>query len=593
MGVSDGSPQRSGVLYLYRQFWQLARGNRHKLVGACVLLIGAQFILLAAPLCAARAINALQLQGAAGLGTAGLWLSGVIGLAVLSWVLHGPARILERTVALGVRRQLSLSLVERLLTLPLSWHETHHSGATAHRIQQSSHALTSFAQSQYIYLNSAVRLVGPVVALWCIEPVVGFAAIAGFAVISTSVLRFDRAMIRLARQENDAERQLTASLVDSLGNSTTLFALRQGRGVLSMLEKQLAKVFEPLRRSIMLNEIKWCTVDLATRALSCGLVALFVWRVTHGSAHRAHEALLLGSLYMVWEYAVQSGGVVANVAQHFQSFARQNADYASADVIRDAAPAVNTAKPAIVLPADWQCLDIKDLCFQHASHRAGAPSLDHVSIRLQRGKRYALIGESGSGKSTLLRLLAGLHAGSQGTLTCDSRLAVIGPEEMARTLRSVATLIPQDAEVSSGTLADNLALCESVQGPPDSRDFHKALHIACADSFLDTSPAGLDAPVAERAANWSGGQRSRIALARGVLAAHGSGLVLLDEPSAHLDPKIEAELYAKLFATFGDACFVSSVHRRHLLVHFDEVLVMHAGRLVAQTAPEDVPAVAA
>jgi len=67
-----------------------------------------------------------------------------------------------------------------------------------------------------------------------------------------------------------------------------------------------------------------------------------------------------------------------------------------------------------------------------------------------------------------------------------------------------------------------------------------------------------------------------------LLAAEGSTLVLLDEPTANLDPQTEAAVLDNLFAALGDACIVSSVHRLNLLDRFDEVLVMHDGRLVAQ-----------
>jgi ABC-type bacteriocin/lantibiotic exporter with double-glycine peptidase domain len=291
---------------------------------------------------------------------------------------------------------------------------------------------------------------------------------------------------------------------------------------------------------------------------------------------------MLGSIYMVWEYAVQAGGVIAAFAQHFQSFARQHADYTSADVIREATPAHFADSPPAAGNAAWQQLDIHDVTFRHAANRGNAPSLDHVSFSLQRGKRYALIGDSGSGKSTLLRVLAGLYPCERAILRCDPGHVIASPVESARFLRSVATLIPQDAEVFAGSLADNLSLCESVNGPPHPLDFGRALSVASADSFVDISGAGLEMQVAERAANWSGGQRSRIALARGVLAAEGSSLVLLDEPTAHLDSNTEAQVYARLFEAFSQSCVVSSVHRLHLLERFDEVLLMHAGRLIAQ-----------
>jgi ABC-type transport system involved in cytochrome bd biosynthesis fused ATPase/permease subunit len=106
--------------------------------------------------------------------------------------------------------------------------------------------------------------------------------------------------------------------------------------------------------------------------------------------------------------------------------------------------------------------------------------------------------------------------------------------------------------------------------------------VAQTTEFVSSDEAGLATRVAERGANWSGGQRARIALARGVLAAAGSALVLLDEPTASLDARTEAGVYDSVFAAFPDACIVSSVHRMNLLERFDEVILMRAGQIVAQ-----------
>lgn len=577
---------RGAVFRLYSDLWQLLRGHRRVFAGAVVLLVAAQVVQLAMPYLSGRALNALQLQSMAGLSHAAGWLAAVLIVACASWVLHGPGRILERSAALTLRQRMSAQLVSRLFELPLDWHESHHSAAAAHRVQRSTQALSGFAQSQFIYLNSTVRMLGPLIALFWVQPVVGFAAVTGFFLIVASVAGFDRAMLRLANEENEAERHYSATLVDTLGNTGTVYALRQARQVAVRLERRLLAVFVPLRKAIVLNEAKWCTVDLATRVLNCCLVGLFVWLTTRTARQATPGTLLLGSLYMVWEYAQQAAGVIASIASHFQTFARQHADYASANVIRDSV----TSTPAVVTSAvaDWRRLDFRDLTFRHSARREGGPALERLSFSLERGKRYALIGGSGSGKSTLLRVLAGLHTAERITVTQDHGAIHVAPAETAQLLRSGATLIPQDAEVYEGTLGENLCLCESVCGPPAPHAYSTALHAACATDFVQPTPLGLEAMVAERGANWSGGQRSRVALARGVLAAQGSALVLMDEPTASLDPATESRVYTNLFDIFADACVVSSIHRLSLLERFDQVLVMKEGRLVAQGTPDEL-----
>jgi ATP-binding cassette, subfamily B, bacterial len=586
---SEARVLRPGAVFsLYGEVWRQLKGQRRIFVGAVVLLIGAQVVLLSVPYISGKALNALQLHGTAGFGDATLWLSMVLVVACVSWVLHGPGRILERRGALLIRQRMSASLLERLFQLPLNWHEAHHSGATAHRVQQSSQALSSFAQSQFIYLNSAVRLFGPLVALWWVQPLVGFVAVVGFTLIICSVVGFDRAMLRLANQENDAERRYAAALVDTLGNTGTIYALRQARGVASRLQHRLLAVFVPLRRAIVLNELKWCTVDLSTRVLSCCLVGLFVWLATRAHpAGPAGKTLLLGSLYMVWEYAQQAAGVIASIASHFQTFARQHAEYASADLIRSSVPTPPATAP-LPATAQWQRLSVRDLTFRHASDRADAPALDRLAFNLERGKRYALIGASGSGKSTLMRVLAGLYSAERLAFTLDDGAIHVLPAETAQLLRARATLIPQDAEVYEGTLGENLALCEPIPGPHSLYSFSYALEAACAVDFVQLTPLGLEAPVAERAANWSGGQRSRVALARGILAACGSDIVLMDEPTASLDTATETRVYTNLFAAFANACVISSVHRLSLLDRFDQILVMQEGRLVAQGSVDEL-----
>jgi ATP-binding cassette, subfamily B, bacterial len=594
-----------GLGTLYRALWEHAAGARPLLLYAFLLLLASQLFKLAVPWLAGNAINQIQAGGLEGMSEAGRWLGMVFAAIVASWLLHGPGRILERNVALKVRERLAALLVGRLLAAPLAWHERHHSGETTHRMQQSTHALYDFAQSQFIYLQNTVRLVGPIVALWLISPLVGAVALVGYGLIGLLITRFDRVMMRVAVEENRAERAYSATLVDVLGNVLSVLALRRGEGVARLIGERLAAVFGPLKKSIVLNEAKWCSVDLLASALWCVLVGVYAAEAAGvfgfgaaagGAAAAAAGTIALGKVFMVYEYSQQAGGVITAIAAHFQSLARQRADYAAAAPLLSAAPAPRPADGEDIAASAWRTLGLEGVRFAHGDGRASALELDR--LELLRGRRYALVGPSGAGKTTLLRLLAGLDAPTAGALSIDGEsvpvaatVAVAGEPSaagglasdaggvaaMPERLRHLATLIPQQAEMFDGTLAENLLL--GADRAPER--IVAALHAACADRVVEGLAQGLETRVVEGGANWSGGQRQRLALARGVLAAEGTSLLLLDEPTSSLDPETEARVYQRLFAHFPDAALVSSVHRLHLLDRFDEVILMRAGRIEA------------
>lgn len=583
------SDRPTSLLQLYRDLWYYALGGRRILVLAFLLLLGSQLFKLAIPWLAGQAINHIQRGGLAGLSEAAAFLALVFGATAASWAMHGPGRIFERNVALRVRSRLTARLMDKLLDAPLAWHEARHSGETSHRLQQSTSALYDFAQSQFVYLQNAVRLFGPVIALWLISPAVGAVAVAGYVVLGLIILRFDREMMSLAVRENEAERRYSAVLIDALGNILTIFALRRRSGVAALVAQRMHAIFEPLRRSIVLNEAKWCVVDILSSLLWCVLVALYAWLAVRGNAGGVMSpleqgtaaapaaALPIGNVFMVYEYAMQAGGVITAIAAHFQSLARSQSDYASGQPLLAASSAhhVDSATESV-----WQQIRIEALTFHHPAARNAAPALDDVALTLRRGRRYALVGPSGSGKSTLLRLLAGLDIASEGRLSIDD----IAVPDAAAALRSMSTLIPQQAEMFEGSLRENLLLGSDA----DEEAVERALHAACANEFVATLPQGLETRVVEGGANWSGGQRQRVALARGVLAAQGSALVLLDEPTSSLDPETERRLYARTLSLLSDACVVSSVHRLHLLDRFDEVMLMREGRIELIGAPGEL-----
>ena len=563
--------------HLYRSIWRFAKGSRLTMLAAMLMLAGASSVKLALPWLTAQAINTLQQAPTGSAGTAALWVAAILAVYAGAWMLHGPGRVLERNVGVRVREGVADALYAKLTRAPLAWHERQHSGEVQNRVAQASQGLYDFAQKQFVYLQSGVNFVGPVVALMMLSATSGWIALVGYVLVACVILRFDRALIVLATRENHAERRYAAGLLDFLGNVSTVLSLRVQSSTRRLLGHRLQAVFGPLKRSIVLNEMKWCAVDLLSAGLAWLLVAVYVWQ-----ARQRGEALLMGSLFMIYQYAQQAGGVIGSMAGNFQGFARARTDFASAEPIWNAPE--NTGDHGSVA-ADWQRIDIIDLGYEHsaalrpagaaptpfAANDAPGSGVRRVSLTLKRGERIALVGPSGSGKSTLMRVLAGLYEPQQGHFEIDG-VAQLG----LRHLDSIGTLVPQEADVFEASVRENLTFAM----PCDETELREAIHTSGFETVLAGMPEGLDTLISERGFNLSGGQRQRLCLARGLLAARHGSLLLLDEPTSALDPVTEANVHYRLDASFEDACLVASVHRMSLLAQFDRVVLMVAGEVV-------------
>ena len=555
---------------LYRNLWRFSAGSRVALVGGASLLIASQLLRLALPWFAGQAINVLQAGGPDFALHAGGWVCALLATSMGAWALHGPGRVLERTVGVRVRRGVSGALFDKLAAAPLKWHDGHPASDLQQRMSQASGALDGFAQNQYVILHGVVTFVGTLGALVVFSPSIGLLAVVAYALLVWVGMRFDRSMTVLAAAQNDAERRFSSGALQFVGSIVTVSALRLEASTRRMLDGRLDAVFAPLKRSVRLNEAKWCAVELMTLALTWSVVALYVWQ-----RHASGAGVLIGGAFMVYQYAGQAGGVVSTAASQLQGFAHSRVDFASADVIWDAPS--KPARPAR-LDDDWTRIELHGVGYRHEAPAVadGAPrgpsnGIGEVSLVLERGERIALVGPSGSGKSTLLRVMAGLYEAQRGHLTIDgvSHLG-IAP------LSTVSTLIPQDAEVFETSARDNIAPEDDV----DAARLQAALRISAFDEVLATLPDGLATPIAERGTNLSGGQRQRLCLARGIVAAANSSLILLDEPTSALDPMTEAHVVRSLKAGFPSATIVASVHRMSLLEHFDRVVLMVAGQVV-------------
>ena len=202
----------------------------------------------------------------------------------------------------------------------------------------------------------------------------------------------------------------------------------------------------------------------------------------------------------------------------------------------------------------------------------GRTGLEDLDLTIAPGERLAVVGPSGAGKSTLLQLLLGFIRPTAGSIQADGQpLDQLDPADWRRHL----AWVPQKPHLFAGTLADNLRLARPDAG---EAELYQALEQAQCLEFVERLPQGLDTPVGEGGHPLSGGQRQRLALARAFLRP--ARLVLLDEPTAHLDLESEARIQAAVDVLAGRATLIVVAHRLASVRRAERVVVLDQGRVV-------------
>jgi ATP-binding cassette subfamily B protein len=210
----------------------------------------------------------------------------------------------------------------------------------------------------------------------------------------------------------------------------------------------------------------------------------------------------------------------------------------------------------------------------------GRPVLDNVDLQLRPGEVLGVVGVNGAGKTTLMKLLAGLYRPSTGRITVHGTdLAAVDLQAWRRWL----AVLFQDFVKYPLTVADNVALA-APEHRTDRAGILAALRAAGAQEMVDTLPDGLDTVLwrgGDGGADLSGGQWQRLAIARMLFAVgHGRRILVLDEPTAHLDVQAEADFYRAVVSAVSGVTVVLISHRLPTLRNADRIVVLDAGAIV-------------
>ncbi len=208
-----------------------------------------------------------------------------------------------------------------------------------------------------------------------------------------------------------------------------------------------------------------------------------------------------------------------------------------------------------------------------------APSLNGITFSAKKGETIGIIGGTGSGKSSLANLIPRFYLATEGEVLVDGiNVASISPED----LRRRAHIVPQKAVLFSGTIRENLLW----GGKCDDEGLWKALEIAQCMDVVKNKDGGLDAPVAQDGRNFSGGQRQRLSVARGIIG--DPEILILDDSSSALDYATDAELRKAIREMENKPTTFIISQRASSVMNADKILVLDDGNLVGMGTHDEL-----
>ncbi|CAH1056685.1 thiol reductant ABC exporter subunit CydD [Paenibacillus pseudetheri] len=202
---------------------------------------------------------------------------------------------------------------------------------------------------------------------------------------------------------------------------------------------------------------------------------------------------------------------------------------------------------------------------------AGLSSLEAVNLQFKGASKIGIIGESGAGKSTLVDILGGFLHPTSGSITVNGTTVSALTDEA---WRKQTSYIPQRPYIFSGTLADNIRFYYPEASMEAVAAAVKATGLS---ELVATLPNGLDEMIGGGGRSFSGGQEQRVALARALLSSRP--IMLLDEPTAHLDIETEYELKETMVPLFEGKLVFLATHRLHWMLDMDVIVVMKQGQV--------------
>ena len=393
----------------------------------------------------------------------------------------------------------------------------------------------------------------------------------GIALVLLYTAGVQHKMHQLSEQSMQASAQRNAVLVESLVGLETLKTLGAEGRMQSLWEKT----------TLLLSR-----TSVKMRMLSGSVTAGTLW-----IQQAVAVAIIILGVYLIIDAQLSQGALIAAYMLSSRVMAPVGQAAALLMQYHQAATALETLEAVMQKPVErppgtsWISrprlqggIEFNEVSFRYPHDERDV--LRNVSFKINPGEHVAILGRNGSGKTTLEKLVAGLYSPTQGAVLIDGIDArQLDPAELRRNMGYVS----QDVNLFFGSLRDNI-----VMGAPQVDDARvlEAVRLSGLAEFVQTHPAGLAMPVGERGELLSGGQRQGVTIARAML--NDPSILLFDEPTGAMDHASE-ELFKRNIREYAPGkTLLVITHRTSLLELVDRIIVIDAGKIVADGSKDQV-----
>ncbi|OUN00702.1 MAG: multidrug ABC transporter permease [Paenibacillaceae bacterium ZCTH02-B3] len=494
-----------------------------------------------------------------------------LGLLLFGSLFTYGQRLMLQISANRIMQKMREDVFAHTQRLPVGYYDNMPAGKIVSRITNDTEAVRElFVNVLANFFSGILTIAAVLVALFLLDVRLALFALPMIPILAAWILLYRRVAGRINRFLRARLGDINAMINETIQGMPIIRAFRR--------EERTSREFDELNRSyftyqnklVMLNALtSYNLVHLLRNLMLLVMVLLFAGDLLGPS-------VTVGVLYAAIELINRMMNPVVGIVNQLPNLETARVSAERVFELLDE-PGVEVAEGD--LPRYRGDVEFRGVSF---AYKDGEPVLRNISFRAKPGETVALVGHTGSGKSTIMNLLFRFYDVQQGTILIDGKDIREWPRQH---LRRHMGIVLQDPFLFTGTIASNVSLGD----PGISRErVEQALRDVGAYDMFANLPGGIDAPIMEKGATLSAGQRQLISFARAL--AFDPAILVLDEATSHVDTETEAIIQRALdVLKRGRTTFVIA-HRLSTIRSADQILVLDRGRIVERGTHDELMA---